>query len=72
MVKKIPTSHRAAYSKDDVRQLKALIRSRTPMAAIAKALGRTPAAVRMKARTLGVTAKRAKTAVAKRARRVVR
>ena len=71
-MKKIPTSHRVEYSKDDVRQLKALVRSKTPMAEIAKTLGRTPAAVRMKARTLGITAKRVKTAVAKRARRAVR
>jgi len=72
VAKKKPASHRVEYSKDDIRQLRTLIRSKTPMAEIAKTLGRTPAAVRMKARTLGITTKRAKTVVAKRARRAVR
>ncbi len=51
-------NHRAEYSKDDIRQLKTLIKSRAPMAEIAEALGRTPAGVRMKAYELGITKKR--------------
>jgi hypothetical protein len=48
------TSHRVEYTKDDIRQLKALMKSKTPIAEIATAMGRTAAGVRMKARKLGV------------------
>ena len=67
MAKK-PASHRVAYTKDHIRQLKALIKAKTPMAGIAKAMGRTAAGVRMKAHTLGIIPKRAKKGSATRAR----
>ena len=66
MPKKRLASHRAAYSKDDVRQLKALIKARTPFAEIGNIMGRTAAGVRMKAGTLGMTSKRARKMTAKR------
>jgi hypothetical protein len=53
-------SHRVEYTKEDVRQLKALIKAKTPIAEIGKAMGRTAAGVRMKARTLGIMRSRAK------------
>ena len=65
-------SHRVDYSKEDIRQLKALIKAKTPMTEIGKAMGRTPAGVRMKAVKLGVLPKRKKktaTKVGKRASR---
>ena len=52
MAKKL-TSHRVQYTKDNIRQLKALMRAKTPMAEIAKTMGRTAAAVRQKAHNLG-------------------
>ena len=63
MAKK-PTSHRVEYTKDDIRQLKALIKAKTSMAGIGKAMGRTAAGVRMKAHTLGIIPKRAKKSAA--------
>ena len=60
LVAKKPTSHRVEYTKDDIRQLKALIKAKTPMAGIGKAMGRTAAGVRMKAHTLGIIPRRAK------------
>lgn len=68
MAKK-PASHRVEYTKDHIRQLKALIKNKTPMAEIAKAMGRTAAGVRMKAYTLGIIPKRAKKSSAARGRR---
>ena len=61
-------SHRIAYSKDDLRQLKALVKARTPMAEVGKILGRTAAGVRMKAYTLGILPKRKNKARAGRAK----
>jgi hypothetical protein len=49
---KIPA--RAAWTKEDVRTLKAHSKSRTPVAEVAKALKRTEGAVRQKAKTIGV------------------
>jgi hypothetical protein len=48
------TSHRVAYTKDHIRQLKTLMKATTPITEIAKAMGRTVAAVRRKAHLLGV------------------
>ena len=58
MATKKLASHRVEYSRDDIRQLKALIKAKTPMAEIGKAMGRTAAGVRMKAYTLGILPKR--------------
>jgi hypothetical protein len=55
-----PASHRVEYTKEDIRQLKALIKAKTPMAEIGKAMGRTAAGVRMKAQTLGILRSRSK------------
>jgi hypothetical protein len=48
------TSHRAEYTKDDIRQLKALMKAKTSMAEIGKTMGRTAAGVSQKAYNLGV------------------
>ena len=50
-------SHRAPYTKEDLRRLKAMIKARTRMVDIGKAMGRTAAAVRMKAHKMGITGK---------------
>ena len=49
------TMKRREWTKDDVRELKALARQKTPVAKIAKALKRTPGATQQKAFTLGVS-----------------
>jgi hypothetical protein len=50
--KKIPA--RLFWTKEDVRVLKAHSKSGTPAADVAKALKRTEAAVRQKAKTIGI------------------
>jgi hypothetical protein len=50
--KKTPV--RNAWTKDDLRQLKAHSKTRTPVVEVAKAMKRTEAAVRQKAKTIGV------------------
>jgi hypothetical protein len=50
--KKIPA--RSPWTKEDVRELKAHSKSRTPVPQVAKALKRTEGAVRQKAKTIGV------------------
>jgi hypothetical protein len=50
--KKIPA--RVPWTKEDVRTLKVHSKSRTPAAEVAKALKRTEAAVRQKAKTIGI------------------
>jgi len=52
MTKKVK---RREWTKDDVRELKALARQKTPVAKIAKSLKRTPGATLQKAFTLGVS-----------------
>jgi hypothetical protein len=44
---------RVPWTKEDVRALKAHSKSRTPAAEVARALGRTEAAVRQMAKTIG-------------------
>jgi hypothetical protein len=44
-----------AWTKDDVRELKALAKQKTPIAKIARALKRTEGATRQKAYALGVS-----------------
>ena len=61
--------HRVEYSKDDIRQLKALIKARTPLAEIGKAMGRTAAGVRQKATTLGILPRRKNKPAARRGKR---
>ena len=46
---------RREWTKEDVRELKALARQKTPVAKIAKSLKRTPGATKQKAFTLGVS-----------------
>lgn len=72
LLAKKPASHRVEYTKDHIRQLKALIKAKTPMAEIAKAMERTAAAVRMKAHKLGIIPKRAKKSSGRRGRRASR
>jgi hypothetical protein len=49
------TAKLRAWTKDDVRELKALARQKTPVAKIAKSLKRTPGATQRKASSLGVS-----------------
>ena len=49
---KIPV--RNPWTKDDIRQLKAHSKTRTPAVEVAKAMKRTEAAVRQKAKTIGI------------------
>ena len=58
MAPKKLVSHRVDYSKEDIRQLKALIKAKTPMIEIGKTMGRTAAGVRMKAVKLGILPRR--------------
>ena len=53
MPKKKP-SVRKPWTKEDLRQLKAHSKTRTPVVDVAKAMKRTEAAVRQKAKTIGV------------------
>jgi hypothetical protein len=48
-------SKRRAWSKDDVRTLKALARQKTPAGKIARALKRTEGATRQRASSLGIS-----------------
>ena len=50
--KKTPV--RNPWTKDDIRQLKAHSKTRTPVVEVAKAMKRTEAAVRQKAKTIGI------------------
>jgi hypothetical protein len=45
---------RNPWTKEDLRQLKAHSKTRTPVVEVAKAMKRTEAAVRQKAKTIGV------------------
>jgi hypothetical protein len=48
------TPARIPWTKDDIRPLKAHSKTRTPVVAVAKAMKRTEAAVRQKAKTIGI------------------
>jgi hypothetical protein len=48
------TAHRSPWTKEDLRDLKAHSKARTPVAKIAKAMKRTEGAVRQKAKTIGI------------------
>jgi hypothetical protein len=48
------TAHRSPWTKEDVRDLKAHSKARTPVSKIAKAMKRTEGAVRQKAKTIGI------------------
>jgi hypothetical protein len=50
--KKTPV--RSPWTKEDLRQLKTYSKARTPVVEVAKAMKRTEAAVRQKAKTIGV------------------
>jgi hypothetical protein len=45
---------RSPWTKDDIRQLKAHSKARMPVVDVAKAMKRTEAAVRQKAKTIGI------------------
>jgi hypothetical protein len=47
-------AHRSPWTKEDVRELKAHSKSRTPVSKIAKAMKRTEGAIRQKAKVIGV------------------
>ena len=47
------TPVRSPWTKDDVRQLKTHSKAKTPVVEVAKAMKRTEAAVRQKAKTIG-------------------
>jgi hypothetical protein len=51
--KKTKTAVRRAYSKADVKELRAHSKARTPVAKIARLTKRTPGSLRQKARQLG-------------------
>jgi hypothetical protein len=51
---KVTTPVRKPWTKDELRQLKAHSKNRTPAAEVAKAMKRTEAAVRQKAQTIGL------------------
>jgi hypothetical protein len=53
-VPKKKTAVRDPWTKEDLRQLKAHSKARTPVVEVAKAMKRTEAAVRQKAKTIGV------------------
>lgn len=55
MAKKIKKQTRRAWSKEDIRTMKALAKAKGGRAKIAKALKRTPAAITVKASQLGVS-----------------
>jgi hypothetical protein len=48
------TTVRNPWTKEDLRQLKAHSKARTPVAEVAKAMKRTQGAVRQKAKTIGI------------------
>jgi hypothetical protein len=48
------TSVRSPWTKDDIRQLKAHSKARSPVVEVAKVMKRTEAAVRQKAKTIGI------------------
>jgi hypothetical protein len=48
------TSVRSPWTKDDIRQLKAYSKAKTPVVDVAKAMKRTEAAVRQKAKTISI------------------
>jgi hypothetical protein len=48
------TAVRSPWTKDDLRELKAHSKAKTPAAKVAKALKRTEGAVRQKAKTIGI------------------
>jgi hypothetical protein len=48
------TAHRSPWSKEDVKELKAHSKARTPVAKIAQAMKRTEGALRRKAGILGI------------------
>lgn len=54
LMAKTKITARDPWTKEDVRALKAHSKSRTPAAEVAKALKRTEAAVRQKAKTIGI------------------
>jgi hypothetical protein len=54
MAKKKVSAHRSPWSKEDLRELKAHSKAKTPVSEVAKAMKRTEGAVRQKAKSMGV------------------
>jgi hypothetical protein len=48
------TLFRSPWTKEDIRQLKAHSKAKTPVVGVAKAMKRTEGAVRQKAKTIGI------------------
>ncbi len=55
MVKKVKKRIRREYTKDDVRELRAHSKAKTPVARIVKLTKRTEGSLRQKARVLGLS-----------------
>ena len=55
MVKKVKKRIRREYTKDDVRELRAHSKAKTPVARIVKLTKRTEGSLRQKARALGLS-----------------
>ena len=55
MVKKVKKRIRREYTKDDVRELRAHSKAKTPVARIVKLTRRTEGSLRQKARVLGLS-----------------
>ena len=55
MVKKVKKRVRREYSKEDVKELRAHSKARTPVAKIVKLTKRTAGSLRQKARALGIS-----------------
>ena len=53
-MKKKSTTSRRAYTREDIKALKAHSKARTPLAKVSKEMKRTPAALRNKAHQLGI------------------
>jgi hypothetical protein len=51
---KTKTPGREPWTKEDLRELKAHLKAKTPVAKVAKAMRRTEGAVRQKATTIGI------------------
>src|SRR6516162_8728965 len=54
MPKKKNPMHRSPWTKDDLRQIKAHSKARTPVSIVAKTMRRTEGAVRQKAKAIGI------------------
>jgi hypothetical protein len=54
MAKKKVSAHRSPWTKEDLRELRAHSKAKTPVSEVAKAMKRTEGAVRQKAKSIGI------------------